>query len=142
MKASRIVIALAVALTPVVGFSAQAVPARQAILDGYAAEAKMADPAFSGFDAKRGESFFRARHGSGKPDTPACTSCHGDNPAVSGQNARTGKPIDPMAVAANPRRFTDSGDVEKWFGRNCKEVLGRACTAKEKGDFLVFLSNL
>ena len=71
--------------------------------------------------------------------TPACAACHTDNPKMPGQNAKTGKPIDPMAVSANPARFTNKDDVEKWFHRNCKEVLGRECTAFEKGDFITFM---
>jgi len=57
-----------------------------------------------------------------------------------GQHAITGKAIKPMAVAANPERFTDPAKVEKWFGRNCKEVIGRACTANEKADFIAYLT--
>jgi len=45
-----------------------------------------------------------------------------------------------MAVSANPARFTDPGEVEKHFARDCKNVLERACTAEEKGDFVTFLS--
>jgi hypothetical protein len=29
--------------------------------------------------------------------------------------------------------------VEKWFKRNCNEVLGRDCSAQEKGDWLSFM---
>jgi len=29
--------------------------------------------------------------------------------------------------------------VEKWFKRNCKDVLARECTAQEKADFVAFL---
>jgi hypothetical protein len=46
-----------------------------------------------------------------------------------------------MAVSTNPVRFTDAKDVEKRFGRDCKNVLGRACTAREKGDFITFLAS-
>ena len=47
-----------------------------------------------------------------------------------------------MAPAANPQRFTDAAKVEKWFRRNCKDVLGRACSAQEKGDVLAYLMSL
>jgi hypothetical protein len=47
--------------------------------------------------------------------------------------------IEPMATIANPQRFTDSAKVEKWFGRNCKDVLERVCTAQEKGDYILYL---
>jgi urocanate hydratase len=45
-------------------------------------------------------------------------------------------------AAADPERFTDSGVVDKWFRRNCNDVLGRLCTAKEKGDVLQYLMSL
>ena len=116
-------------------------PARDAVLADLAAQAKQADAAFSGFSADRGAAFFRAAQTGGDPKTAACTACHTDNPKAPGQNAKTGKPIDPMAVSANPARFTVKDDVEKWFRRNCKEVLGRECTALEKGDFITFMAS-
>ena len=44
-----------------------------------------------------------------------------------------------MAVSSNPGRFTDPVQVEKRFDRDCPNVLGRACTAEEKGDFITYL---
>jgi hypothetical protein len=44
-----------------------------------------------------------------------------------------------MAPAVNGVRFTRTGKVEKWFKRNCNDVLGRTCTAQEKGDVLTYL---
>lgn len=73
----------------------------------------------------------------GKPDTPACTTCHGLHPRSSG-NTLTGKLIEPVALSASPGRYADPAKVEKWFKRNCNEVLGRACTPLEKGDWLDF----
>lgn len=47
-----------------------------------------------------------------------------------------------MAPAANPTAFTDSAKIDKWFRRNCKDVLQRwregrrAChTAADRGFF-------
>ncbi len=120
---------------------AHADPARDAILASLAAQAKQADPAFAGFSAERGATLYRSQHGTDDPDVRACASCHGDDPKAAGQNVKTGKPIEPMAVSANPKRFTNEADVEKWFRRNCKDVLGRACSAAEKGDFITFLTS-
>jgi hypothetical protein len=92
-------------------------------------------PGFQGFSAARGESFFKATHGSDW----SCSSCHTENPATQGKHAKTGKLILPLAPAANAERFTDIGKVEKWFKRNCNDVLSRACTAQEKGDVLTYL---
>lgn len=116
--------AIAVAATP-----------RQTILDGYAKQAGV-----SSFSAARGQAFFEATHTGGKPATPSCTTCHTKDPRNEGRT-RAGKAIAPMAVSLTPKRFTDPAKVEKWFGRNCRSVLGRACTAAEKGDFITFMSS-
>jgi hypothetical protein len=55
---------------------------------------------------------------------------------------RSGKPIDPMAPSVVPTRFTDAANVEKWFKRNCGDVLGRECGPAEKVDVLTFLLGL
>lgn len=115
--------------------------ARDAILADLAAQAKQADAAFADFSEDRGAAFFRATQPGGDRKTAACTACHTDDPKKPGQNAKTGKPIDPMAVSVNPARFTVKDDVEKWFRRNCKEVLGRECTPLEKGDFITFMAS-
>lgn len=113
---------------------------RQAILDQFSAQAKQQDPAFKGFSAERGQALFMAKHVGGKPETPSCTTCHTQDPKGSGQT-KAGKEIKPMAVSRNPARYTDPAEVEKWFGRNCNQVLGRDCTAGEKGDVITFLTN-
>jgi len=109
---------------------------RQAILEVYAKEAGV-----TAFSAERGKAFFEAVHKGGKPATPSCTTCHGMNLREAGRT-RAGKLIDPMAVSANSDRFTDPAFVEKWFGRNCDSVLGRPCSAAEKGDVITYLSGL
>jgi Domain of unknown function (DUF1924) len=119
--------------------AARANPARDAILAQLAAEAKQADSSFSGFSAERGGAFWSTPHGGGKPDTPACITCHTHDPRAQGET-RAGKTIQPMAVSKTPDRFTDPAKVEKWFTRNCKSVLGRTCTAVEKGDIITYLS--
>ncbi|MFD2174815.1 DUF1924 domain-containing protein [Rhodobacter lacus] len=92
-------------------------------------------------DAGAGRDLFLANHTGGKPDTPSCTTCHGTDPQKAGQ-ARTGKAIEPLAPSATPGRFTDAAKVEKWFGRNCGSVLGRACTDAEKANLIAWLSSL
>jgi hypothetical protein len=91
--------------------------------------------------AKHGETLFRQRFGI-NDKMPACTSCHTDNPLQAGQHAVTGKVIRPLALAANTERFSDPAKVEKWFSRNCKEVIGRACTPAEKADFITYMSEV
>ena len=128
--------ALAVSGTLAGGAAADA--RREAIVQGLAAEAKKADPGFTGFSAVRGEALFRGTHSGGKPDTPSCTSCHGEDPGAKGRT-RAGKDIEPLAVSRNPARYTEPAEVAKWFSRNCNSVLGRECTAREKGDFIAFM---
>jgi hypothetical protein len=104
------------------------------LLAGYQAEARKADGAFSA-SASRGGQFFTARHGS----EWSCASCHGSPPTGQGKHAKTGKAIAPLAPAANAERFADAAKVEKWFRRNCNDVLGRACTPSEKADVLAYV---
>ena len=88
--------------------------------------------------AARGQQLFTSRHGRDW----SCSSCHGATPVQPGQHASTGKVIDALAPAANSRRFTDAAKTEKWFRRNCNDVLGRECSAGEKADVLAWLSTL
>ena len=87
---------------------------------------------------ERGKTLFEAEHTGGKPQTRSCTACHGKAPSKSGKT-RAGKIILPMALSQTPDRYADLAKVEKWFRRNCNNVLGRACTAQEKSDFLAFM---
>lgn len=111
-------------------------PARDAIIQGFAAQAGVAS-----FSASAGRDLFLSTPGGGKPDTPSCTTCHTKDPTAGGRT-RVGKPIAPMAVSITPDRFTDPAKVAKWFRRNCKSVLGRECTPQEKGDFLTYMSSI
>lgn len=99
---------------------------------GYAAQAGA--PA----QAARGQQLFTTSHGR----EWRCASCHGDTPVGTGKHASTGKAIEPLAPAANARRFTDPAKVEKWFRRNCNDVMGRECTPAEKADLIAWLSTL
>lgn len=115
-------------------------PKRDALVAEYAAQAKAKDPAFTAFSPARGEALYRGTWSGGDPRTTSCTACHTANPRQPGQNAKTGRPIDPVAVSANPARFTDRATVEKHFVRDCKSVMGRECTALEKGDYIAFMA--
>lgn len=120
---------------------AAANPAQQAVQEHYAALARAADPAFKDGDAKRGQTFFQGRHTGGKAETPSCTSCHSSDLKKTGQT-RAGKEIAPMAASVNAKRYTDPAEVEKWFKRNCADVVGRECSPAEKSDVLAYLLNL
>ena len=115
-------------------FAAQA-ETPQNFLDGYAQEAKAQNPGFKGFSAKAGEAFYKNKHGGDW----SCSSCHTDSPAAEGKHTVTGKLIQPLSPNANPARFTDAAKVNKWFKRNCNDVLKRECTPEEKGNLLTYL---
>jgi hypothetical protein len=123
-------LAAALALAAAPGRAADTSAAQQ--LERFAASAAAAP------QAERGRSFFTTTHGG----EWSCASCHGTAPVSAGKHASTGKAIDPLAPAANPRAFTDSARVDKWFRRNCKDVLQRECTAAEKADVIAWLLTL
>jgi len=89
-------------------------------------------------NAQRGEVFFTTKHG-GKW---SCASCHGTPPTRTGQHANTGKSIPPLAPAFNAESLTSAAKSDKWFRRNCKDVLARECTAAEKADVVTYLLSL
>ncbi|MDZ4123678.1 MAG: DUF1924 domain-containing protein, partial [Hydrogenophaga sp.] len=82
--------------------------------------------------------FFNQRHGG----EWSCASCHGTPPIRQGEHASTAKPIAPLAPAFNAKAFTDAAKADKWFRRNCKDVLSRECSAAEKADVLAYLLSL
>jgi len=110
----------------------------QELLKQYEVQAKQEHVVFTGFSAERGSNFFKAEriHSDGKK--VSCVTCHTNDPRKPGKT-RANKVIEPMATMVNPQRFTDAAKVEKWFSRNCKDVLERVCTAQEKGDYIQYL---
>ena len=86
----------------------------------------------------RGEKFFTSKHGK----EWSCASCHGAPPTKEGKHASTDKTISPLAPAFNSKRFIDETKVNKWFKRNCNDVLGRECSSLEKADAMAYLNSL
>ncbi len=125
---------MALALTLSVGLVMADSPSN--LLDKYKAQAKAAGVAAG--DAARGQSFFNSTHG----NEWKCASCHGALPTGKGEHAITHKVIDPLAPAFNAQRFSDLSKADKWFRRNCKDVLARECSAAEKADVLAWLITL
>jgi mono/diheme cytochrome c family protein len=140
MKMRLLILAAGGLLWAGVAMAGGAASERQAVLAHYAAEAKAADPSFTGFSAAAGQAFFLAHPGTGRPQTPSCSGCHTTSPRNEGRT-RAGKLLAPMAVSLSPQRFTSLAKVEKWFRRNCHTVYGRACTAQEKGNFISFMAS-
>ncbi len=89
-------------------------------------------------NAERGRVFFNSKQGGNW----SCASCHGMPPTAQGRHASTGKPIAPLAPAFNPLSLTDVAKVDKWFRRNCNDVLSRECSAAEKADVMAYLLSL
>jgi hypothetical protein len=104
------------------------------LLAGYSAKASVAP------SAERGQRFFTTNFG--RDLGLSCSSCHGAVPTQPGKDEITGKAIQPLAPAFNPKRFTDAVKVEQQFHLNCKDVAGRDCTAAEKADLLSWLLTL
>ena len=85
--------------------------------------------------ASRGEQLFNTKHG----QEWSCASCHENPPNHPSKHIVTGKVIKALSPNRNADRFTDQTKVEKWFKRNCNDVLGRECQAQEKADVLSWL---
>lgn len=100
----------------------------QDLLTAYEAKSAKAAPA-------RGEKFFNAKHGK----EWSCASCHDSLPNHETKHIVTGKVIQALSPSRNSARFSDPAKVEKWFKRNCNDVLGRECEAQEKADVLSWL---
>ncbi len=104
---------------------------------GREAQARRERPSFSGFSAAEGKKLYTSEHvQDGQP--VSCATCHTANPRAQGRSP-VGKIVDPLSPAVNPVRFSDPAETEKWFKRDCKQVLGRECTAEEKGHFTTFV---
>jgi cytochrome b len=132
-------VAIVLWLVMPIGKAAAAAPVVP-LLSVYEAAARVEDKAFTGFDAARGRAFFVAEHPS-TAGTPSCATCHTTDPTKMGRS-HVGKVIEPLAPSANAERFKDAAKANKWFDRNCKQVLGRVCTSRERGDVLTWLVTL
>ena len=88
--------------------------------------------------AEQGRVFFASTH----TNDWSCSSCHGAPPVGDGEHASTGKRIAPLAPAFNPDAFTSQRRTDKWFRRNCNDVLDRTCTDQEKANVLAYLLSL
>lgn len=126
----------------VVGLSLAAALAMQAVHAATPAEV------LAGYEAKagapgvpaRGQKLFNTNFG--RDLGLSCASCHGAVPVRPGKDQVTEKPIGALAPAANAQRFTDKSKVENWFRVNCKDFVGRECTAAEKADVVAWLMSL
>lgn len=92
------------------------------------------------FSAVQGQQRWTEKHRDAETGKEfSCQTCHGEDLKKSGKHEKTGKVIDPLAPSVNKERLTDIKFINKWFLRNCKQVLGRECTPQEKGDYLEYL---
>ena len=110
----------------------------QKLADKYAVIAKNIDKTSAGLSADDGKAFFN-RELTIRGKQVACASCHTANPAQAGKHAVTGKAIQPLAPSANAKRFSNLDKVEKNFEKHCLDIIGRDCTAQEKGNFIAYL---
>lgn len=130
---SRVPFIVALALSAQLAVASAAAGATPASLaEDYA---RAAGPTYSP-SAARGRELFTRRHGGDW----SCSTCHTVDPRAAGRHTVTGRPIQPLAPEANPARLSDARKVEKWFTRNCRDVLQRECTPGEKADVIAWLS--
>ena len=85
-----------------------------------------------------GKIFFTQTHGK----EWSCASCHGNPPISAGKHASTNKVIPALAPIANADAFTETAKIDKWFRRNCNDVLARECTPLERANVLAYLISL
>lgn len=130
-------LALGIGLAACVAMPANAGDTPQSQIASWTQSARATDAGFTP-SADRGRLFFqnKSRH---QADMESCAVCHTATPAAPGKHVITGKTIAPLSPMSNPERFADAGKTEKWFKRNCNDVLGRLCSAAEKADFVAFL---
>ncbi|SFP93597.1 DUF1924 domain-containing protein [Hydrogenimonas thermophila] len=102
-------------------------------------QAKIENPSFKGFDAKRGEDIFFSQHIGKRGKKISCASCHTNDLTKNGENIFTGKKLEPLSPKVNSKRLKDVKKVKKWLRRNFKDVYKREGTAIEKGDVLTFI---
>jgi hypothetical protein len=110
------------------------------IVKRYEEIARQSDKKFNGFSPVRGKELYFHKEQSAKGGI-SCSTCHTSDPKSTGRT-RANKDIEPLAPSANDKRFTDYKHVEKWFARNCDDVLRRPCSAQEKGDFVTYLLSI
>lgn len=104
-------------------------------------EALKENPNFIEFDYKRGEDIFLSKHIGKKGELISCASCHGTDLSKSNPNYFTAKTIGALSPKANPKRFIDKAEIEKWLRRNFNDVYNREGTAIEKGDVVTYIIN-
>ncbi|MEY4624482.1 MAG: Cytochrome c-type protein precursor [Pseudomonadota bacterium] len=107
-------------------------------LDAQGFQKQYSDEAKQSASSARGEKFFTSKHGK----EWSCATCHNAPPTSDGKHASTDKTIAPLAPSYNAKRFTDEAKVNKWFKRNCNDVLARECSPLEKADVMAYLNNL
>jgi mono/diheme cytochrome c family protein len=105
----------------------------QALLASYTAQAG------GSASAERGQAFFTRRFGR---DFDSCAACHTATPTRPGKDLVSEKTIAPLAPAAHAPRFTDKARAEYRWAQNCKDVVGRECSAQEKADVMSWLLSL
>ncbi len=88
-------------------------------------QVKKVEPDFKGFSIQRGKDIFFSKHIGKRGKEISCSSCHTENLRSIGENIFTGKKLEPLSPAVNPKRLKDIKRVKKWLKRNFKDVYNR-----------------
>jgi len=113
----------------------------QEYMNSLKTEAKQQNKSFQEFDYTRGEKIFTKEQVGKRGTLISCVTCHTNDLTKNGLNEQTNKVIEPLSPHANPNRFTEVKEVEKWLRRNFKDVYNREGTAQEKGDVITYIIN-
>ena len=106
----------------------------------YTAQAQKLNPNAK-LSAEAGRAFYLKKVKVGDKEI-ACSSCHTDNPKETGKHMDTEKPIKPLAIRANPERFSNREKTESNFSKHCRDLYEKDCSAQDKGDYLMYLLTL
>jgi len=162
--ASFVELVVACACVAGLGAGSAAAQSPRHLLEHYAAQALGADPTFTEFSSERGRAFYFAPRVIVGLGEASCASCHLDDPTqpIRAHRAKvlcrachvindTEHPdpehakkrhLQPFSPAANPERFRDLARTDRYFDVNCRMLLQRDCTAREKGDLITWLLGL
>lgn len=105
----------------------------------YVTIAKTVNASYAGTSSMDGKMFFNRKIKAPNGEMVACASCHTANPANTGRNIVTGKPIAPLSPVVNAKRFNDLEKVEDKFTEHCNDIIGADCSAAEKANFIAYL---
>lgn len=89
--------------------------------------------------SERGKTLWEKKGADGET---SCATCHNKDVTKPGSHKVLGlnKKIEPMALSESPKLYKSWKKTDRHFDKFCKKTFDRKCTAQEKGDMLLYLS--